>query len=181
MLEVIRAVSGWLGNATYGIGPCLALVPLDGSDTRPSTPTIVEETTTGWVARGEIPEGVSGPTLSVALMEPIDFGEPSKEAATARLTFGWDAVIGVRYHVRGKASDQGSQDAYYVLRAARGCLQLLDQPISAAVSARVRGGVRVERVSSIRLDPPADAPGDAFVVAGLTVTLRCHDTTLYDA
>ena len=178
MLEVIRIVSDWLQDEDYGVGACLALVPLDGSDTRPSTPSVVEETTTGWAARNEVPNEVSGPVLSVALADAITFGEPSIEASAARLVFSWDADVAVRYHVRGRASDQGTEDAYYVLRAVRACLQLLDQPVG--VSARVRGGVRVDRVSAISMTPPADAPGDAFVSAGLTVTLRCHDTTLYD-
>ena len=175
MLEPIRIVSAWLSDADFGVAPVLALCPLDDGDTRPSAPTIVDETDTAWVAQDEIPEGVDGPVLSVGLAEPIDFDLPPKEAAQGPMQFEWDAVIGVRYHVRGKASIQGTKDAYYVLRAARHSLYLLSRSFSEAASARVRNGVRVELVSEIAMAPPNVAPHAAMIVAGLTVTLRCHD------
>jgi len=161
MLETIRIVTDHLASAgATGVSTLLAAVPLDGTDTAPSAPTVLDETRSLAVAIGRVPSTL--PALTVALDEVVDM-----DPRTAQGTRDCEVALVLRYVVRG-ATDTATRGAYYTLRAVERSLDRLVLPST-------RGDVTVYSITDRRYLPPMQPLEDQWVVGGLRVVFQVRD------
>lgn len=177
ILETIRIVTDWLNGSTYGVAPLLADLPLDGSDARPTAPTIVDETRDGPAARRKIAPAEE-PALVVRQADPAELnGEPFPNTGPR------DAVVhlAIWYGDKKSASEQGNQAAHYVLRAAAQSLRLLTGPTqaatAAAVAAKTRNNVQLLHCQELRLVSVHEPLEDSIFLGVLLVTYKVRDLT----
>jgi len=175
ILESVRIISDWLQDATYGVNAKLAGVPLDGSDTvPPDIVTFLEETTSGVVARGRLPEDEALlPCLAVlqrgAVELPATVGTSHQEG---------DVPIAIWYGARDKDSEDGRKDAYYTMRAVRRSLRELFKDDATPKAARSdRSGISLSPSGTVSLQPVFTLEGDTSVSAALELTVKARDSS----
>jgi hypothetical protein len=151
ILEAVRLVAAWLGDATHGVGAQLAGMDFDGSDPTPPTPTIVDETTNDAAAQGRPAESADGPVLSVVAF-PLDDG------SNATVKPGRDVTVrvAVLYAHRNSNPARGRQDALYTLRAVQLSLRALS--LESSDAQRIRGPVALVDLSELRVEPGIPDP-----------------------
>lgn len=177
ILETLRIVTDWLKDTTYGVGPMLAALPMDGSDTRPTAPTVTDETRDGPAARRKI-SPAEEPALLVRQADPADLnGEPFPNNGPR------DAVVhlAIWYGDKKSASEKGNQAAHYVLRAAAQSLRLLTGPTqaatAAAVAAKTRNNVQLLKCEDLKLVSVHEPLEDSVFLGVLLATYKVRDLT----
>jgi len=151
IVETVRLIAAWLGDATHGVGAQLAAMTFDGADTAPDTPTIAEETTNDLVAAGRVGEVADGPVLGVV-------SYPLEDGSEASATPGRDVTvrIGVLFADRNADPSDARRDAYYTMRAVQRSLRAL--ALEATVAERTRGSVNLLAQSELRIEPSPPDP-----------------------
>lgn len=167
ILEPLRIVTDWLGDATYGVNAKLAVVPRDAGDPLPpSVQLIADETRSGPVARDRIPTPPApGPVLTIACLDESNWNTELEDKH-------WDCEIfpiEIRYADLDKViSQDGTRNAFYTLRAVR--LSLKDLMLDPGVAARKRNGVELVNTTDLmRFRPAMKVLEDKVVVAGMSV------------
>lgn len=161
--ETIREVHDFLADATVGLGAMLAVLPRDGGDPLPSTPTIVNETTSFAVALNRPPATL--PALTIALDTVLDL-DPN----AAQRTRDASVALWLKYVVKTVAANTGTRDAYYVMRA-------LERSLDRWTTARARNGVEIYAVTERAYGTPMQELEDSWIVCGLRVVFQVRDTT----
>lgn len=166
-LEAVRIVTAWLKNATYGVAAKLAALPLDGSDTRPTTianTSIVDETDNANAAFRRF-DGLTLPALIVTCA-----GEP--EQRDAELPQSNDRADGyvtvqVRYAERAAGSQTAIVDGTYVIRAVIASLRELHS--NANIASRTRNSIRLVSCESIVEQGIYEEVEDTWLLAAVQV------------
>lgn len=170
-LPVVRMVADWLDDATNGVAAKLALLTLDGSDTRPSTSiTIVDETRSQDAALGRF-DGVELPAVMVAV-EEVEHRDPEFQTHTDRA----DATVRVlvRYAERTDSGADAITNGYYVLKAVVASLREWLKPDYE--SDRTRLGVRVIACESLRELSIYQQADDTWLIGPVEARYYCSDS-----
>lgn len=168
---VLRLVKGILEDATFGVNARLLTLALASGDVAPPSVTVLEETSTAWVARGEIPEdvAVSGPVLALMLGGDVLIDSIPRTYPTNERVVGTQVPVTLLYLRRLGDAHTASAGAYYTLQAAYDALQAMHtEPTLTTTSA----GVILQHLDSWTLSPARDVPGDLPVVALATAVLN---------
>lgn len=175
ILETVRIISDWLGGATYGVGPMLAALALDGTDTRPTAPTIYDETRNGPAARRKIP--ATRPCLIVR--QAVEGAALNGEPFPVQGPRYADIRLGVWYADVESASELGNQGAHYVLRAAVQSLRLLTSSTgaagTAAVAAKTRGNVQLIKCNDLSLVTAYEPLEDGILLGAVMASYHVCD------
>lgn len=159
ILETIRIVRAHLAAVgSTGLAQQIAATPRDAGDPAPSTPTILDETTSLAVAIGRVPE-TSLPALTIALDDVVDLDPRSSQK-----TRDGEVALLFRYIVRGP-TDTATRDWYYLCRALERSLDRIAMP-------SVRNGVELYSITDLRIVPPMQPLEDQWMVGGLRVVFQ---------
>jgi hypothetical protein len=171
MLDVLRMVTDWLGNATYGVDAKLTALDYDGSDVKPTgTLTIGDETRSAQVGAGNYPSETFGLMVQVQPMDTLD-------GQSATYTHDYDVPLLLRLCRQDSNPANATRDLLYTLRATVQCIETLFDPnISAAVTARTRNGVQAYSIVSMGQALIREQREDNKVTAAIAVTIRARDT-----
>jgi hypothetical protein len=165
IIEAVKIIDAALRDATIGLAAQLALVPREGGDSAPATPTIYNEVNSGIASRETFPDG-NGPFLLIT-----SSSSESRNPAVRPVTdLSVDVLI--RYGVRNGTTEAAVRAASYSLRATVRTLGLL---VTQADSLCGRNQVQLLEVNNVRymlLSAPVD---DTLVTWGLTCTCRMRD------
>lgn len=164
-LEVARMVADWLADATDGVAAKLALLPLDGSDTRPSTTlSVVDETRSFTAALGRA-DGLDLPALLVGV-EEIEHRDPELAVYTDRA----DALVSVviRYAERTEDAALAVTNGAYVLRAVLASLRAFHKAENEN-TARTRNSVRIVSCEGLSETSDYQAAEDAWLLGAVRV------------
>lgn len=176
ILETVRILADWLNDSTYGVGPMLTALTLDGSDARPSAPTLFDETRNGPASRRKIP--ATKPCLIVR--QAGEGAQINGEPFPVQGPRDGDVHLGVWYADVESASEKGNQGAHYVLRAAAQSLRLLTSSIgaagTAANTARLRNGIRILQCKSLSLVTAYEPLEDGILLGAVLATYHVRDT-----
>lgn len=176
-VEALRLVAEFAAHPEFGVNACKASVPRDAADTVPPSVEIVEETTTGWVSRGETPreKGTAAPLLIFEVAQDAAW-EPQVMTARNGARVSKAAIpIVVQYVARGKATEESIADASYTLRALRGVFAMFNEASQAAERGE-RNGVTVLRITDIRQAKVVAPKEDAIVLGAVFATVETLET-----
>lgn len=166
--DVVRLIAAWLGDATYGVGAQLALVPRDGGDSLPTTPTIIEETTDARLGRGRLPE-TGFPYLAVTA-EPVTAIDQDVNTDDGYFR----GSVRIDYVEKDVDADTAKQDGNYVLRAAVWSIrQLMRRDVGHA--GRLRNQIALTRIGPVTVDGWQEQLESALTSGGFTVQLEARD------
>jgi hypothetical protein len=168
ILQAIRIIDAALRDATIGLAAQIAALSIEAGDTRPTVPTIYNETQHGQAARDQAPDG-TGPWLLIAS------GDMSERLPTVQPVRDGTVQILIRYVIRSQLTPQAVVSAAYTLDALR--LTMASLCTTAAGNAvRSRGPIQVVDCTDLqaaRLTAPVEADP---VTWGMAFTVRCRDT-----
>lgn len=169
ILDCLRAVTDWLGNATHGVDAKLTALDFDGADTKPSgTLAIADETRNAFAAVGQYPADWS----IVVAAQPVS----SLDGQSATYTHDADVPLLIRLQRKDSNAAAATRDLLYTLRAAMQTLErLFDPTIAAAESARLRNQVQLQVIVSLGQALTREQLEDNKVTAAIAVTIRCRD------
>ncbi len=172
MVEVIRLVADALADASTGVNAQIATLPLRSGESAPTLiASIVDETRTGWVARGEFPRDslASGPVLAV--YQAGDVSMDGERTATHR-----DVVldIGVRLIAPAELSESGTTQLLDTLRAVQRALRVMLSDAQ-QIALRTENSVQIQVAEVWRQTPIVAVEDDAIVTASLLATLNVRD------
>jgi len=164
-IEVVRAVTAWLKDDTYGYAAKLAALPLDGSDSRPTTvadASIVNECDDANAAFHRF-DGLTLPALIVSVVGDIEHLEPNQpqtgERADAYVT------VQVRYAEKTGASATAIVNGTYAIRAVIASLRELHANANAA--SRTRNSVRLVSCESLTEQGVYEEVEDTWLLAAV--------------
>ena len=166
-LEAARIVTAWLQDNTYGVAAKLAVLPLDGSDVRPTTiadSSIVDETTNASAAFRRF-DGLTLPALIVTCA-----GEPEQrdgELLQSNDRADGYVTVQVRYTERALDSPTAIVDGTYVIRAVIASLRELHA--NANVASRTRNSIRLVSCESITEQGIYEEVDDTWLLAAVQV------------
>ena len=171
MLDVLRMVTDWLGNASHGVDAKLTALDFDGSDTKPTgSLTIGDETRNASVAVGKYPSTTFGLAVQVQPMDTLD-------GQSATYTHDYDVPLLLRLNRQSSDAAAATRDLLYTLRATVQSLEaLFNDTIAAAVSARTRNGVQAQHIVSMGQALTREQREDNVVTAAIAITIRARDT-----
>lgn len=179
MLEVVRMIADRFADAAEGVNAHLAALPRDVGDAIPPNVTVYDETRHGWVARSQAPRtdaGVVFPALTVAIEDPVEFdGDPQYSGLANERFEDVDVSVAVRLFVQNVDTEEGTEDAYYTLRAIRGCLK--DFMKGEYVAARTRNSVRINQCTGMTSAALVEQLEDVWVTGGLTARFKVHESS----
>lgn len=170
MLDVLRATTDWLGNATYGVDAKLTALDYDAGDSKPTgTLVIGDETRNAKVGQGQYP-GDFGLMLQLQPLSSLD-------GQSATYTHDYDVPLLLRLCRLDSDAAAATRDCLYFLRATVQSVEALFNPsIAAAVSACTRNGVHLSHIVSIGGALTREQREDNKVTAAIEVTIRARDT-----
>ena len=170
MLDVLRAVTDWFGNATHGIAGKLAALDYDGSDVAPTgTLTIGDETRNAKAAIGSYPSETFGCLVQLNPAEQF-IGQ------SATHTHDYDVPLLVRFIREDVDAAAATRDLLYTLRATLQSIDaLFDDSIAAAVTARTRNQVQLYSLLSVGGALTREQRDDNKVTAAISLTIRARD------
>ena len=159
-------ITAWLKDDTYGVAAKLAVLPLDGSDTRPTTivdASIVDETDNANAAFRRF-DGLTLPAVIVTCtaVEHRD----SEQSQTGERVDGY-VTVQVRYAERALASQTAIADGVYVIRAALASLRELHR--NANVANRTRNSIRLVSCEAIDEQSIFEEVEDTWLLAAVQV------------
>jgi hypothetical protein len=171
MLDVLRATTDWLGNATHGVDAKLTALDYDESDIKPTgTLTIGDETRNAKAGAGEYPSDTFGILVQVQQIETLD-------GQSATYTHEYDVPLLIRICRTDDNAAAATRDLLYTLRATVQTVEaLFNESIAAAVTARTRNGVHLMFIVSMGQALTREQREDNKVTAAIAVTIRARDT-----
>jgi len=155
--EIIRIVSDWIADGTYGVNAMMAGLPVDTGVTRP-TVTIYDSTRNDEVARGDVPSA-----LGVGMLVTSG-GTPVTQKGNRNVPRDYAVDVLIRMVTTKTATAAAINDASLMVRALQRSIERLqDTSIAPAQAARLRGSLQL-----VALDPMESAAlyeqmGGAFV------------------
>lgn len=166
-LEAVRMVTAWLKDDTYGYAAKLAALPLDGSDSRPTTvadASIVDETDNASAAFRRF-DGLTLPALIVTVVGDVEYLDPNQpqtgERADANVT------IQVRYAEKNTQSATAIVNGSYAIRAVIASLRELHRDTNAA--SRTRNSIRLVSCESLAEQGVYEEVEDTWLLAAVQV------------
>ena len=170
MLDVLRMVTDWFGDATHGIAAKLAALDFDGSDVAPTgTLVIGDETRNAKAAVGNYPADAFG---CLVQLQPVE----SFTGQSATYTHDYRVPVLVRFCRTDVDAAAATRDLLYTLRAAIYSIDaLFDAGIAAAVTARTRNQVQAYVLEDISGALTREQREDNKVTAALTFTITARD------
>lgn len=166
-LETVRMITAWLKNGTYGVAAKLAALPLDGSDTRPTTignSSIVDETDNANAAFRRF-DGLTLPALIITTVGEPEQRDPELPQSNDRAD-GY-VTVQIRYAERATASQTAIVDGTYILRAVIASLRELHS--NANVASRTRNSIRLVSCESITEQGIYEEVEDTWLLAAVQV------------
>lgn len=164
-IEAVRIVSSWLKDGTYGYAAKLAAIPLDGSDTRPTTiasTSIVDEASNANAAFHRF-DGLTLPALIVTMPREIEYEEPNQPLTGnqiyARLT------IRVRYAEKNTSGNAAIANGCYAMRAVAASLRELEKNDN--VASRTRNNIRLVQCESMTEQGVYEEVDDTWLLAAV--------------
>lgn len=175
-LEVVRLIVAGLADATYGINAKIAALTLDGSDTRPSNPTVYNDVDHKWVARRIIDDADSSnitfPALAVFQFAPLRAADPEVETVVR------DVEIQIAFALLLNKQDSAAaiRDTLYFNRALLRWFHWFmgnDQ----SSSFRTKNGAIIRSVTELTQDEVEEPFGSADCVSATIATFRVRETS----
>jgi hypothetical protein len=170
MLDVLRATTDWLGNATHGVDAKLTALDYDESDIKPTgTLTIGDETRNAKAGAGEYP---SDTFSCLVQLQPIE----SLVGQSATHTHDYDVPLLIRLLRADVDAAAATRDLLYTLRATMQSIDaLFNESIAAAVAARTRNQVQAYALMSLSGALTREQRDDNKVTAAIQATIRARD------
>lgn len=172
ILNGIRMLADRLADLTTGVNAELGNVQYDGTDVQPAAVAVYEETTTGWLARRQVPvpDQVVLPAVAVGLLQEFEV-----EGQVMTINRDATAVPFIVFYVgQDSKSEDGLRDACYVMRAVLRSLRgYFDD---ANLAGRTRNGVNIEGCASMRLTAARGLLGEAEATVAVLVSCQMRDT-----
>jgi hypothetical protein len=170
MLDVLRATTDWLGDATHGVDAKLTALDFDGTDFKPTgTLAVGDETRNAKAANGQYP-GDFGLMVQVQPMDTLD-------GQSATYTHDYDVPLLLRLCRVDADAAAATRDLMYTLRATVQSVEaLFNDTIAASVTARTRNGVQLQHIVSMGQALTREQREDNTVTAAIAVTIRARDT-----
>lgn len=172
ILDVVRAVTDWLGDGTHGVAAKLAALDFDGTDTAPTgTLVILDETRDDDAALPRLTDGVFSIRVQAGEVRSLD-----GEAATYQHV----ADIPLELVIERQATSPAAavRDCYYVVRAVLQTLEaLFNDTIAASLAARQRNQVRLQVYTQLSAARVRQELHDTTCTAAVLFTVRAQDTT----
>lgn len=168
--EAVRIVGAVLRDGSTGVGALLATMPLDGSDTRATTPTILDETSDSQTALDQYPDG-AGPWLQVgagALREQDITVTPSRKT---------EVDLAIRYSIRSSLTTKVLGDARQVERAIRRVLSQLPQQSN---SVKLRNQAQLFHVTNYTANEARTPTDDIALAIVMQFTVHGRDLRTMD-
>ena len=170
ILETLRAVTDWLGDATYGVNAKIAALNLDAGDSvPPDVQTIADETRNGQVARQQIP--ANKPALMISLYE-----DATLVPEVMQSTRDGEVVVLIRLAVENIETDDGARDSFYIMRAVEQSLREFHRNDYAATN-RTRNGILIGPCVDMRQTTVYEPTEDGTVTSALLLRYQCRETT----
>lgn len=168
-VDPLRQVAAWLTDATNGVNALRTAVPADVGDAAPAAVTVVEASSSAWVARGLIDRAKvgAGPLL---LVQPGHDGEATLVDGEIQRQFALDVVV--RFAVRKSDFSLGLVQAWGTLRAAARSIMAQGSGMAGTAT---RNTTTIGPVIGLRYVSLLDELTDDFVVDALVVTLNVAD------
>lgn len=164
-LEAVRMVTAWLQEDTYGYAAKLAALPLDGSDSRPTTVTdasIVNECDNANAAFHRF-DGLTLPALIVSVVGDVEHLEPNQPQTSDRAD-GY-VTVQVRYAERKAESHTAIVDGSYAIRAVIASLREFHKNDNAA--SRTRNSIRLVSCESLTEQGVYEEVEDTWLLAAV--------------
>jgi hypothetical protein len=170
-LEAARIIADWLGHATYGVNAKLAVLTLDGSDTRPAdVATIVDETRNASAAFRRF-DGLTLPALIVTV--PVDPVYRDSELPQSNNRADAFVTVQARYAVRKLAGETAIADGNYIVKAVLASLRELHK--NANVASRTRNSVVLVSCEEMLEQGVYEEVEDTWLVTGVQVKYYASD------
>jgi len=168
-VDPLRQVAAWLNDATNGVNVLRSSVPKDAGDTTPAAVTVVEASSSPWVARGLVDRSKVG-AGALLLVQPGNDGETVLLEGERPAPTQVDVVV--RFAVRKSDFAAGLVQAWGTLRAASRSIMKQASGMSGVAT---RNTTTIGPVLGIRYVSLLDELQDDYVVDALVVTLRVAD------
>lgn len=166
-VEAIRICADFAADPNFGVNALMPLIPHDPWEEPPPEIVVTDETRDKYVAQRLIPANVNH-ALMVLLADDATFdGTPTVHGAGVRSITGEVNVLFL-YAVRKSAKDVGVRFVKDVLRAARNCCLLLNDPENAA--RRTANGVILLPSTGFRQMLFNAEKGDALLTSGIVAS-----------
>jgi len=164
-IEACRAITAWLKDDTYGYAAKLAALPLDGSDSRPTTiadASIVSEVDDANAAFHRF-DGLTLPALIVTVVGDIEHMDPNQPQTGDR----GDATmtVQVRYAEKNTASQTAIVNGTYAIRAVIASLRELHKNDN--VASRTRNSIRLVSCESLSEQGVYEEVDDTWLLAAV--------------
>lgn len=171
ILETVRIIADWLGDATYGVNAVRLTVPKDAGVADFPAVTILDSTRSGLVARGGVPNLASS-QFPALLVSPSD--QPIEQTGAVIRPWPPDATITVliRYATQDLDTARAERDASQTIRA-------VWRAIGSCITTnpnRVRAGVQLIGIRSVQAATLYESTEDATITGGVLVTCHVRDT-----
>jgi hypothetical protein len=164
-LEAVRMVTAWLKDDTYGYAAKLAALPLDGSDSRPTTvadASIVNECDDANAAFHRF-DGLTLPALIVSVVGDVEHLEPN-QPQTGERADGM-VTVQVRYAEKNTAGATAIVNGVYAIRAVIASMRELHQNANAA--SRTRNSIRLVSCESLTEQGIYEEVEDTWLLAAV--------------
>lgn len=177
LLESVRMVAAWLGDATNGVNAILAAQSRDGSDAAPPDVTVLSEVDSERAALGrpadtqDEEDATPVPVLAVSA-----FGGDDASPQTVRPIGDGSVKVLVRYEARNASAARGRRDAYYTLRATMQCLRALS--LEGTAGDRTRNSVHLIALNELRIEAADAALVDAGIYGQVVAGWDARDLTM---
>lgn len=172
IVPALRLVAGWLTHATVGVNARLAAMVLATGDSVPPDVAVYEETSTGWVARLEVPQeiAVTTPVLTVHLAGDVTIESAGENYGQGERVVTIEVPVGLLYFRRLGDTEVATAGAWYTLEAAHEAIRSVHFSQAAALTKDL-ANLRAMHLVSWRVGPVRDLPGDLPVLASATATI----------
>lgn len=164
-LEAVRMVTAWLKDDTYGYAAKLAVLPLDGSDSRPTTvadASIVNECDDANAAFHRF-DGLTLPALIVSVVGDVEHLEPNQPQTSDRAD-GY-VTVQVRYAEKNTAGQTAIANGTYAIKAVIASMRELHKNDNAA--SRTRNSIRLVSCESLTEQGIYEEVEDTWLLAAV--------------
>jgi len=168
-VDVLRQVKAWLEHATYGVNALRTAVPDDAGDAALASVTVLEASSTAWVARGLIDRTQVG-TSALLLVQLAEEGQTTLVEDGREVPTQAQVPVVIRFVIRKTDSAAGLTQAYSTLRVVARSLML-----QAARTSVTRNTTTIGPVLGLSFVPALQEVADDYVVDGIQVVLGVWD------
>lgn len=175
-LETIRLIDAGLADVSNGINAKIAALTLDGSDARPSNPTVYTDVDDKWVARRRVSDDdastITFPALAVFQIGRLEAIERNDLDVVRDFAF----TVGFRYLLKKQDSALATRDGLYFNRAiARWFNWFITRDPNSAT--RTKNGITIVRCLDFSQSDVRESWASADCIVGTDALLHIREAT----